>query len=131
MPIFTGRVEKGKLVLDDPSRFFVRISALNGQKIELVIMKRKYRRSLPQNAAYWGIMVEILSHHTGYDKDSMHDALKAKFASKIDPATGLLIIERTSKMDTKRFNEYYESIQRWAAEFLGCYIPSPNECEYL
>ena len=30
-------------------------------------------------------------------------------------------------MDTVRFNKYYEDIQRWAIEFLGCYIPDPNE----
>lgn len=74
-------------------------------------------------------MVEILCNHTGYDKETMHEALKAKFASRTDPDTGLLVIESTAKMDTKRFNQYYDDIQRWAAEFLDCYIPSPNECE--
>lgn len=129
-PILSGRIENGKLVLDNPHQYLVRLSALNGKKIELVLRRRRSQRSINQNAAYWGIVVEILSTHTGYDKDTMHEALKAKFASHED-ANGLLVIESTAKMDTVRFNKYYEDIQRWAAEFLGCYIPSPNECELL
>ena len=130
-PIFTGRIENGKLILDSPHRYLVRLSALNGKLVELVIRKRRSQRSLNQNAAYWGIVVEILSNHTGYDKDTMHEALKAKFASRTDEKTGLLVIESTAKMNTVRFNRYYSDIQQWAAEFLGCYIPSPNECDLL
>uniref|UniRef100_A0A6H1ZE28 Putative lambda recombination protein n=1 Tax=viral metagenome TaxID=1070528 RepID=A0A6H1ZE28_9ZZZZ len=129
-PIFTGEIIKGKLKLDNPHKYLVQIAALNGKKIELVLRRRKSKRSLAQNAAYWGIAIEILKNHLGYDKDEMHHALKVKFASKTDPDTGLVIVESTTKMDTKRFIEYYESIQRWAAEFLDCYIPSPNESDY-
>ena len=130
-PVFTGRIENGKLILDSPHRYIVRLSALNGKLVELVIRKRRSQRSPNQNAAYWGIVVEILSNHTGYDKDTMHEALKAKFASRTDEKTGLLVIESTAKMNTVRFNRYYSDIQQWAAEFLGCYIPSPNECDLL
>jgi hypothetical protein len=129
-PIFTGTIEKGKLKLDSPDRYLVHLAALEGKKIELIIRRRKSKRSIQQNRAYFGIAVEILSNHTGFDKDEMHDALKVKFASRTDPVTGLTIVESTTKMDTKRFIEYYESIQRWAAEFLNCYIPSPNEIDY-
>ena len=130
-PVLTGRIEKGKLILDSPHRYLVRLSVLNGKLVELILRPRRKQRSINQNAAYWGIVIEILCNHTGYDKDTMHEALKAKFASHQDPDTGLLIIESTAKMDTKRFNKYYEEIQRWAAEFLDCYIPSPNECDLL
>jgi len=128
-PIHTGTVTQGKLKLDNPSRYLVALARLNGKLIELVVRQRRSQRSLNQNAAYWGIAVEILSEHTGYDKETMHEALKEKFASRRDEKTGLLIVESTAKMDTKRFNRYYEDIQRWAVEFLGVRIPSPNECE--
>lgn len=130
-PIHTGSVINGKLTLDNPHRYLVHLSALNGKQIELVLRKQRKQRSIQQNAAYWGIVVEILSNHTGYDKETMHQALKSKFASRIDPKTGLRIIESTAKMGTERFNRYYAEIQQWASEFLGCYIPSPNECDYL
>jgi len=128
-PIHTGTVTHGKLILDAPQRYLVTLARLEGKPIELVVRRRRSQRSLNQNAAYWGIAVEILSEHTGYDKETMHEALKAKFASRRDEKTGLLIVESTAKMDTKRFNRYYEDIQRWAVEFLGVRIPSPNECE--
>ena len=41
-------------------------------------------------------------------------------------AEDLVITERTSKMDTKRFSEYVDDIKRWAAEY-GCYIPAAGE----
>lgn len=129
-PIFTGIVENGKLKLDKPFKYTVRLAQLNGKRVELIVRPEKKQRTNPQNAAYWKLVIEILSSHTGFSKDEIHEAMKVKFASRTDPETGLVIVESTTKMDTKRFIEYYEDIQRWAAEFLDCYIPSPNECDY-
>ena len=128
--IFRGHIERGKLILDDPGKYFVRLSGLEGQRVELIVRKQKSQRSLNQNSAYWGIAIEILCSHTGYDRETMHEALKAKFASYEDLKTGLMVIESTAKMDTVRFMKYYDDIQRWAAEFLNCYIPSPNEPDW-
>jgi hypothetical protein len=128
-PIFRGRIEKGKLLLENPARYLMALSNLEGQHIELVVRKQKSQRSLAQNRAYFGIAVDMLCEKTGYDKDSMHDALRTKFASTEDLTTGLRVIESTSKMDTVRFMKYYDDIQRWAAEFLDVYIPSPNESD--
>jgi hypothetical protein len=130
MTTFVGKVEKGKPVLDRPNKYLVKLASLEGKRVELVIRLQKSKRSNQQNAAYWGIVIEILSNHTGFSKDEIHEALKQKFASRVDPDTGLTIVESTTKMDTKRFIQYYEDIQRWAAEFLDCYIPNPNEIDY-
>ena len=127
IPTFQGVVNKG--VLQVEARFYPYLASLEGQKVEIVVRKRKSKRSLEQNAAYWGIVVESLADHLGYDKDTMHHALKEKFASRRDDR-GLLIVESTAKMDTKRFNKYYEDIQRWAAEFLCFRIPDPNEVDF-
>lgn len=126
-PVFGFTVKQGKLVVDSPFRFRVRLSAFEGKRGELTVRQPKKKRSLNQNSAYWGIAIEILCDQTGYDRDTMHEALKAKFASHTDENTGLLVIESTTKMDTVRFMKYYEDIQRWAAEFLDCYIPDPGE----
>jgi len=126
IPSFRGRVEKGVLQVD--SRYYSWLSTLEGLEVEVIVRKRRSQRSLNQNAAYWRIVVESLAEHLGYDKDTMHQALKEKFASRRD-GNGLLIVESTAKMDTARFNKYYEDIQRWASEFLNFYIPDPNEYE--
>ncbi len=127
MNTFTGTISKGKEVLDAPHRYAVHKATLEGQKIEIILRKRTKQRSNPQNNAYWGIAVKILSNHTGFSEEEIHEALKQKFASRVDPDTGLTIVESTAKMDTARFNKYYEDVQRWASEFLGCYIPDPGE----
>jgi len=131
VPVFTGTIKNGRLNPDNPYRYIAHLAKYEGQHVEIVVRKPKSRRSMAQNAAYWGIAVEILANHLGYDKDMMHEALKYKFASRLDPDTGLMRYNNSRKMDTVRFAKYYEDIQRWASEFLNCYIPSPNECEFF
>jgi len=126
-PIFLGKVEKGKLILNTPGRFQIHLAKYEGQEVEIQVRKKKSQRSINQNAAYWGIAIEILCEHTGYDKETLHDALRQKFASRVDAETGLTVIESTTKMDTVRFMKYYDDIQRWAMDFLNVYIPDPNE----
>jgi len=38
-PIFTGTIEKGKLKLDNPHKYLVRIAALEGKKKECKAVK--------------------------------------------------------------------------------------------
>lgn len=129
-PVFTGTISEGKLKLDRPDRYQLQVLSLNGKKIELVLRRRKKKRTLPQNRAYFGIVVEYLAKELGFSTEQMHEALKVECASRIDPKTGLTIIESTAEMDTVRFIKYYEDVQRWAKEFLGFDIPSPNEIDY-
>jgi len=126
-PIFQGKINKGKLILETPDRFWAHLSRYEGQQVELSLRKKKNQRSPEQNRAYFGIAVEILCEHTGFGREEMHEALKQKFASRIDEKTGLTIVESTAGMDTARFMRYYDDIQKWAAEFLNVYIPSPGE----
>ena len=129
-PVFTGTIEKGKLKLDNPHRYLVHLAKFEGKEIELVLRKKENQRTLPQNRYYFKVIVEILMDETGFNKQQMHDALKEKFASARDEKTGLLIIESTARMKTKRFIQYCDDIKQWAAEFFGCYIPDPNQVDY-
>lgn len=123
--IFYGRIEKGQVVLSNPAQYAVHKATLEGKNIELLLRKETRNRTTRQNRYLWGVVYAILSEYTGYDPEQMHDAMKEKFASK--RSNGLLITERTSKMDTTRFSEYVDAIKRWAAEYLGCYIPDAGE----
>jgi len=126
--IHHGKVAQGKIILDQPSRYLVQLSKLEGKRIELTLKKEKSQRSLDQNSAYWGIIIEILSAHLGYEREETHDALRTKFLSRVDDK-GLTIIRSTTSLSTVEFMDYYAQIQRWAAQFLNCYLPSPNEAE--
>lgn len=133
-PIHRGKVAQGKIKFDLPYKYLVRLSQLEGKRVEVVLRQEKSKRSLNQNSAYWGIAIEILCEceaFGGYTKEEIHDALRKEFLSKVDPNTGLTKIRSTTDLNTVEFNEYYEKIQRWAAEFLDIYIPSPNEAPYF
>ena len=125
--IHRGRVEKGNLIFDNRNRYLVSLASLEGKRVELSIKKEKSQRSDNQNSYYWGVMIEILSSFTGYEREEMHEALKEKFLSSIPDEHGLRKIRSTAKLNTAEFTEYIDRIKRWSAIELNCYIPDPNE----
>lgn len=127
-PVFTGIVTQGKLKLDAPARYLVHLAKLEGKLVEVVVRRRRSQRSIQANAYYWGVVIEILANHFGYEADEMHEALKWQFLRRNEG--GLATVRSTAKMDSKEFAEYVDRVVRWAAQEHGCYIPGPNECEY-
>ncbi len=127
-PILYGKVERGKLVLDYPTQFVVRLASLEGKRVEVIVRRETKTRSNQQNRYLWGIVYAIISDSTGYDPEQVHDAMKIKFASK-HLENDLTITERISKMDTVRMTQYIDDIKRWASEFLNCYIPDAGEVD--
>lgn len=96
---------------------------------EYLITIDKYfkKRTSPENRYYHGCIVEILANHTGFTKEEMHEALKFKFLGEDDMITGLRKVYSSKKLTTVQFEEYCSKIRAWASEYLGCYIPLPNE----
>lgn len=133
-PIFTGRVtEDGRLKADAPHDFGAHLCTLKGLPVEIVVRKRRSKRSLDQNAWHWGIAVPMIADALGYDKhehEQVHYALVAKcFGTHSDPKSGLEIANvRSSRLSTKEFSELMEWEIRFAAE-LGIVVPLPNEVE--
>lgn len=130
-PLFRGKVEKGKLMLDDPSRYLVRLSSLEGKRIELTVRKQRETRSDNQNRYYWGVIIAILSEHCGYTTDEMHDALKFKFLSDRNADDkGLVKMRSTAKLSTDEFIQYTNQIVMWAAQEMNVYIPDQSQAEF-
>ncbi len=95
-------------------------------KISFAVVYRE--RSLKQNKFYWKYIVGILAGELGYDKDSMHETLKAKFLREPhDTVPGVFRVKSTTELSTIEFMEYYKEVQVWAADFLNIYLPDPNE----
>ncbi len=126
IPVFYGHVTKGKIKLDRPDAYLVWLAGLEGKLIELTLRKERHARTLNQNRYYWGVVVELLSQHFGYDKDEMHEALKFKFLKKYEDSE-LPTVGSTTKLSTIDFNEYIEKVMRWAVTEHQIYIPEPNE----
>ena len=96
------------------------------------------RRGIKQNAYYHLIVVNYVRDGLvamGFDasllsNENVHEYLKNRFL-KIDIANPegeyFEVTRSTTELTTVEFMDYIAEIQKWATEFLGIYIPDPNQ----
>ena len=120
--IFRGHIRNGKLHLQERETLDTFIKTQKDCAVELIIRKRKKTRSLPQNSYYWGVIIKLLSEHTGYEAEEMHGVLKWLFVFTKDKSS-------TTEMSTFDFTVFIEEVRRWALQELELDIPAPNEVE--
>lgn len=140
IPIFDGNViqGEGRKVVDYPpgekegiTRWIQTFKI--GQRLEIIIRKKRNKRTNEQNAYYWGVVIPILADYFGHDNpEDLHNDLKLLFnpvKSKIQPDK--MVGGTTTKMSTIEFmvaeDSYVEKICRWAASEYQIYIPSPKK----
>lgn len=125
--IWDGKVEFGRIVLEDRDGFHRLLESMEGQEIEMTLQKFRRKRSLSQNAWYWGCIVPLLGEHIGYDPEEMHEALKERFLrDRENERDGLVRIKSSAALNTAEFSAYCEQCVRLAAE-MGVIIPLPGE----
>lgn len=102
------------------------------------IMPKKVSRTNPQNRYFHGVVLPILSGHTGYSTEEMKIILKSMFLrdiSQIKLKDGSIkevsIVKETSQLKTDEFEKFMDDIRIWGSSELGCYIPEPNEENYV
>lgn len=127
-PIFTGTVSRGRLALDQPERYLVYLAGLEGKPVEVVVRRKRSQRTLAQNRYYFGVCVQILAEHFGYETTEMHEALKFKFL-RTHEEEALPSVRSTTTLNTKEFIDYIDRIQRWAATEHDLFIPDPESIE--
>jgi len=134
--IASASVKRGRLHIHNRRWFDEAVRRFrDDQEVEILITVRRATRSIQQNRWYWGVIVQLLSDHTGHTPDEIHDLLKAKFIPKrlaVQDGNGEVVDEyvlggSTRKMSTAEFGEYCEAIRAWAFEKLDVQIPGPNE----
>ena len=127
-PVFYGRVSRGSLQAD--SRFHSYLGSLEGLEIEIVVRKKRSKRSDQVNRYYWGVVVSMIADHCGYTKDECHDALKLKFLGSRPDENGLTKMRSTASLSKDEFSQYLNSVVQFAAISLSVFIPGPNDVEY-
>lgn len=103
-----------------------------GKRVTISIEVYKKKRSLEQNSYYWVVVVKLISNHTGYTEDEVHEFLKSEFIGIKKVKIGGREIERgktTTDLTTTDFMGYVAEIQQWASEKLDLYLPDPSELE--
>jgi hypothetical protein len=125
--LYYGKVENGKIVL--PSKRFKQevTQAFEGKAIQMVVERKKKRRSPEQNKYYWGVVVTILVHSfKEWNPDMLitpalvHEWAKDRFLplitdlniEKIDTPEGEKEIRlTTTELTTAQFMDYIVLIQ--------------------
>ena len=125
-PIWLGRTEKGRLILDQREQFLDYLRGLDGKEIEVCVRRRRHARSLSQNAWYHACIVKLISDYTGHSPEEVHQSLKAQFLidrSGLEPR-----VRSTTELSSTEFVEFCERCCHLAGE-MGLSIPSPGDAE--
>ena len=124
-------------------------AVIGGDEIMVVrIEPEEKKRSPQQNKYLWGVVYKtIVDNDPGYFVNDAVDALrktarlstaevvhefcKARFLPSADlPGLQITVAPSTAKLPRKEFQDYVESIRRWAADELQVFVPDPTVCGY-
>lgn len=108
------------------------LNRFNGKDVQVAINLPKNPRSMNQNNYYWGVVIEILTDWTGYEREETHDALRMEFLSIEKDFGGQTIrfARSTKTLDVQEFEDYLSKIREWASVQHNIFIPLPNQVEY-
>lgn len=115
---------------------------LPGKKLRVTVEEWQQTRSSPQNKALFGHAYKILGQHLGYQAEELHTVFCGEFFGWAEyevmgqvrkkPRRTTTTDEngKRSVLGTKEFSEFFEMVQRRAAE-LGVFIPDPRADHHL
>lgn len=129
-----GHIEDGRLIIHNRKRLNEDLRTFKDCDVTITIKKRG-KRSLPQNSYYWGVIVKEIQlrfRELGNDVncETVHEFLKQKFNPEKVVTSQAEIIEiggTTTEMNKDQFSEYCEKIKEWASGILEIYIPDPGQ----
>jgi hypothetical protein len=129
--VLNGKLEKNRDLISEV------IQSLEGKDIIITIEKKRKKRSNPQNAYYWGIVLPMmqtgfynnLGEHVGIQE--AHEFLKGRFLFRevVNQELGEVIklSKSTTELSTIEWETYMDQIRAFSTEFLGIQIPLPND----
>jgi hypothetical protein len=129
--VLNGKFEKNRDLISEV------IQSLEGKDIVIIIEKKRKKRSNPQNAYYFGLVIPMmkqgfynsLGEHVGTDE--IHTFLKNRFLFKEivneNNAEIIKMPQSTTELTTIQFEEYLDKIREFGLEFLNITIPLPND----
>lgn len=135
-PVFNGQVTKdGRLVLNDDERFLRKqhLLALAGHDVEVVVRKRRIKRTLDQNAYWHSKPFPILAEHFGLSVEEVKYVLMGEcWGWHRDKVTGreIPIKPSTSSMTVEEGTFFQDWLLPWAMTEHGVDIPPPEKVDY-
>ena len=108
-----------------------------GKRVVFSVERKYNKRSNSQNRFFHGVVLPLIGEaliESGYNEARSHEWVK-DFV-KVNCLTQDVVTEegqvfksirRTSELTTSEFNDLIATVQQWASENLGIYIPDPGE----
>lgn len=104
-----------------------------GEKLEVIVRKRKSQRSIRQNKYYFGVVLKLIAEDQSEDINYVHWCMSDKFLKRVEfnrlTKKETIYTPSTTKLKTDQFEKYLEAIRKWASKELNIYIPLPNEVD--
>jgi hypothetical protein len=128
-----GYIKEGGLKILNRKRFEADLKEVKDCDVE-VIVKKRGKRSSPQNKFYWSavittIRLELVRLGNRVDNETVHEFLKEKFNPVyLYNEDGEVIAKvggSTTKLTKEEFTEYLERVLEWASSTLEVSIPPP------
>lgn len=104
------------------------ITGLNGV-YEIEIREYTKKRSNPQNAFYWGVVLKVFGDFMGESPENLHLLFRQRLLgceTKTIQGTEITELKSTTSLTTKEFTDYIDKI-RFTASEMGCEIPLPED----
>ena len=117
----------------DLNRIIEILCNLDLEKPHIVTIKQsQLSKSRQLENYYWGVFLNILSKHTGHNKESLHEFFKCKFITGKNCEVfdeEIILYKTTTKMTLKEHLDFFEQCYNFVVDFFGSelYIPLPNE----
>lgn len=113
------------------------IKSFEGCDVLITLEKPKKKRSNPQNAFYYGVVIPIVQNclrDAGYlmTNEATHDLIKLKFLKETiltNEETGEIVerVKSTTELSTSQFMDFVAEISIFTNEYFGVNLPQPND----
>tara|TARA_R100001510_G_scaffold18109_2_gene15515 strand:+ start:2889 stop:3272 length:384 start_codon:yes stop_codon:yes gene_type:complete len=120
-----GKIENGKLILENEEKFNKSLKYFEGKNIVLKIREVEMQRTIEQNSLYW-VWIDILASELGYQKNEMNQLIKYKFLKKDvvnEKGQKEVRLMSTTTLSKKEFSQLMENIYFWSNDTFNIVLP--------
>lgn len=120
-----GKIENGKLILENEQKFNKSLQYFEGKNIVLKIREVEIQRTIEQNSLYW-VWIDILASELGYQKNEMNQLIKYKFLKKDvvnEKGQKEVRLMSTTTLSKKEFSQLMENIYFWSNDTFNIVLP--------
>lgn len=133
--IFFGIIKEGKVEVSSYKIFADDIAKCEGKEVEIVVLDKYKIRSEKQNRYYWGVVLKLISDHTGFEPEEVHQFFRKHLLTYEKKYKGKVyeFSKSTTELNWKDFSDYIEKIRAYVREseaLKDVIIPDPDPDYY-